>query len=597
MSGGTRRYTGGDIPDPPKATLEELDLSGPIELVALAVKERAVSCRLLGSDRVVTLRATGLWDVVPGEIATVRPSKRWRFGGHPYLSGEIEGTRLDVAALGLAPLRLEERGVWDPAEEDWGEEDEPIEDWAQRLVARGPRPQFEMERLTPGEDPEDYFFDPIIESNDLKESGDRWGAERILQELCQADLTCLDAHAHLGNLVLDSFPEKALRHYEVGLRVGELSLAEGFDDVLPWGFIDNRPFLRCLHGFGLALWRLERFDEAGRVFDRMLRLNPSDNQGVRFVIGDVRAGIPWEDFDAGASVPGGGSDSYEEVTLELITLSETPPWEWPRGAGELLLDILEDKAASLSDRLLAADLAGGFTVIEDEIAETLLTVVCDGRELAPLRLAAAISLGPGLEHADMAGFDDPDDILLSGTMVREIQGTLRRLYRDADVPDEVRRGVLEASVRSPEPWHADAVRAAYHSGDEAWALTAVFCMRFLPGFEERIVEALESENQQIHYNAVQAAGAWGVDAAWGHVHELVTSPGTEKFLLIAAIYAIASIRPEDGWEILEELSDSEDDEIAEAAFDALAWAQDPLGEYEEDEHPLDGGNGKGGIPF
>ena len=62
-------------------------------------------------------------------------------------------------------------------------------------------------------------------------------------------------------------------------------------------------------------------------------------------------------------------------------------------------------------------------------------------------------------------------------------------------------------MRSPEPWHADAVRAAYHSGEEAWALTAVFGMRFLPGFEEQIVEALESENQEIHSNAVQAAGA------------------------------------------------------------------------------------------
>jgi len=597
MSGGTRRYTGGGIPDPPKTTLEELDLRGPIELVALAVKERAVSCRLLGSDRVVTLRATGLWDMVPGEIVTVRPSKRWLFGGHPYLSGEIEETRLDVAALGLAPLRLEERGVWDPAEEHWGEEDEPIEDWAQRLIARGPRPQFEMERVTPGEDPEDFFFDPIIESNDLRESGDPWGAELILQELCQADLSCLDAHAHLGNLVLDVAPGRALRHYEVGLRIGELSLAEGFDDVLPWGFIDNRPFLRCIHGFGLALWRLERFDEAARVFDRMLRLNPSDNQGVRFVIGDVRAGIPWEEFDAEASVPGGASDSYGEVTMELITLSETPPWEWPRGAGELLLETLEDKAASLPDRLLAAELAGGFTVLEDEIAETLLSVLADGREPAPLRVAAAISLGPGLEHADTVGFDDPDDILLSGMMVREIQGTLRSLYRDADAPDEVRRGILEAAVRFPEPWHADAVRAAYRSGDEAWALTAVFCMRFLPGFEEQIVEALESENQGIHYNAVEAAGAWQVDAAWWHVHELVTAPGTEKSLLLAAIYAMASIRPEDVWGILEELSDSEDDEIAGAALDALAWAEDPLMEYEDDDPPLDGGNGKGGIPF
>jgi hypothetical protein len=35
---------------------------------------------------------------------------------------------------------------------------------------------------------------------------------------------------------------------------------------------------------------LNRFQEAERVFDRMLWLNPADNQGVRFLIEEVRAG-------------------------------------------------------------------------------------------------------------------------------------------------------------------------------------------------------------------------------------------------------------------------------------------------------------------
>jgi hypothetical protein len=41
----------------------------------------------------------------------------------------------------------------------------------------------------------------------------------------------------------------------------ELSLGEKFEGVLPWGMIDNRPFLRCLSGLGLCLWRLERFED------------------------------------------------------------------------------------------------------------------------------------------------------------------------------------------------------------------------------------------------------------------------------------------------------------------------------------------------
>ena len=51
--------------------------------------------------------------------------------------------------------------------------------------------------------------------------------------------------------------------------VGELPLDGLGDGVLPWGWIDNRPWLRCLNGYGLCLWRLGNFKEAEHVFDRV----------------------------------------------------------------------------------------------------------------------------------------------------------------------------------------------------------------------------------------------------------------------------------------------------------------------------------------
>ena len=116
-------------------------------------------------------------------------------------------------------------------------------------------------------------------------------------ELCRADLRCLDAHSHLGNFVFDHSPQDAIRHYEVGFRIGELSLGNDFNFVLPWGLIDNRPFLRCMHGYGLCLWRHERFDEAECIFNRMLWLNPTDNQGARFLIDEVKAKTSWKDYE------------------------------------------------------------------------------------------------------------------------------------------------------------------------------------------------------------------------------------------------------------------------------------------------------------
>jgi predicted TPR repeat methyltransferase len=67
--------------------------------------------------------------------------------------------------------------------------------------------------------------------------------------------------------------------------------------VLPWGHIDNRPFLRCLNGTGLCAWRLGDRRSAAAVFKKMLWLNPGDNQGARFNLAAVEAGKTWEEME------------------------------------------------------------------------------------------------------------------------------------------------------------------------------------------------------------------------------------------------------------------------------------------------------------
>lgn len=82
----------------------------------------------------------------------------------------------------------------------------------------------------------------------------------------------------------------------MGAAIGRLSLGPKFDGVLLWGYLGNRPYLRCLHGAGLCLWRLGFFKEAKDVYERMLWLNPSDNQGARFILPEVRARRSRQDF-------------------------------------------------------------------------------------------------------------------------------------------------------------------------------------------------------------------------------------------------------------------------------------------------------------
>jgi HEAT repeat protein len=110
-------------------------------------------------------------------------------------------------------------------------------------------------------------------------------------------------------------------------------------------------------------------------------------------------------------------------------------------------------------------------------------------------------------------------------------------------------------------------------------------MRFVKGFEKEILAALNSADPRIHYNAVEAAGNWELDAAWPHIARLVTSPKTEKLLRLAAIWAAASIRPHES-NIIEPLVDSYDEDISEAAMDALTEAGF-AGEWEEEEEDED----------
>ena len=153
-----------------KAQDDDLDLSRPLEVVVLSVKPPAARCRLAGTRRELTLRSRKVWDRVPGDILTVEGKKYWRYAGHPYLSGDVLTHRQEVTALDLVRLQLRDHGLWNPTEEYWGEEGEPVPEWAQPIIAQGQRPLYEMEQVIPGDDPHDEDG-AIVRSADLKEAG------------------------------------------------------------------------------------------------------------------------------------------------------------------------------------------------------------------------------------------------------------------------------------------------------------------------------------------------------------------------------------------------------------------------------------------
>lgn len=270
-----------------------------VEAIVLKVNERSARVRILGEPGEVTLRAGTLDLVVPGHVITVSLKRRWRWRGDAYASGTIEARRIDIDALGLVPLPVRDFGLMDLRRTyEPFRHPEPYAPLWRKLTAK-PRQALVMDKLAEGVELDEHGLpvfrdsDPVCDAVELRNAGYIDEAIDLLMDLLHRDLRCLDAHAHLGTFTLDLDAEQALAHYEVGRRIGELSLPPRFDGVLVWGRIENRPFLRCLQGEGLALWRLDRFAEAERVFLRLLSFSPNDNQGARDCLLDVRAGLSW----------------------------------------------------------------------------------------------------------------------------------------------------------------------------------------------------------------------------------------------------------------------------------------------------------------
>lgn len=276
----------------------------------------------------------------------------------------------------------------------------------------------------------------------------------------------------------------------------------------------------------------------------------------------------------------------------LEQLQRTPPWEWPDHAGATLLAVVRDRRASEEERVLAAELAGESVFVDDALAKALVAVVGSAEEPEELRATSAIALGPVLELCDTEGFDEDDDMNdapISERTFGEVRQALRATYENPSTPKLVRRRVLEGAVRAPQDWQREAIRVAYATDDPEWRLTAVFCMRFVQGFDEQILASLESPDVEVEAEAVRGAGEWELKEAAPHVLRLLANKDTDKDLLVAAITAVATVSRDRALELLPDFEDSDDPDIAEAAEEATQMAQLDWnaaiddGEEEEDE--------------
>lgn len=97
---------------------------------------------------------------------------------------------------------------------------------------------------------------------------------------------CADAYVLLAEEAAIS-AEEELNYYQRGVEAGEIALGpDGFEEYAGhfWGFLETRPYMRARAGLADVLWRLGQHQKAIGHWQEMLKLNPNDNQGVRYVL-------------------------------------------------------------------------------------------------------------------------------------------------------------------------------------------------------------------------------------------------------------------------------------------------------------------------
>ncbi len=108
---------------------------------------------------------------------------------------------------------------------------------------------------------------------------------QLARQALQLDPNCTDAHVILAEQA--GTIEDELGHYRRGMEAAERILGSDFfaENVGHfWGISATRPYMRARFGLAESLTAIGRVNEGIEHYQELLRLNPNDNQGVRYVL-------------------------------------------------------------------------------------------------------------------------------------------------------------------------------------------------------------------------------------------------------------------------------------------------------------------------
>jgi tetratricopeptide (TPR) repeat protein len=190
------------------------------------------------------------------------------------------GKRRDVSGLLPPDPRVMEKMMADlhrVLEEQDFESMEEANAFLQKMVESGePVPSSKPE--TPLGEAQDIIYQAW-------EARSRSQRVKLAKQALAISTDCADAYVLLAQESARN-PEEALDFYRQGVEAGERAIGDEFDDMVEhfWGVLETRPYMRAREGLAETLWALGERKQAITHVQEMLRLNPHDNQGMRYIL-------------------------------------------------------------------------------------------------------------------------------------------------------------------------------------------------------------------------------------------------------------------------------------------------------------------------
>jgi len=173
----------------------------------------------------------------------------------------------------------------------------------------------------------DYYYDAM----EATEAGDYGYAIKLLEKAIEVDKFYVEAYVGLAIVYeLKNDKETAKKYADIAFTETGRIFPE-WPETMPWGVIENRQYMRAIQlKAGLDLELLNDKKQAEELYRLLLKMNPGDNQGIRFLLAGLYAGLSGDDIDR-MTVEGNVKQNWDELDNLLIEQNKIHKfWEPPK---------------------------------------------------------------------------------------------------------------------------------------------------------------------------------------------------------------------------------------------------------------------------